>query len=148
MRVLDLGRNFNMAVASSFSGPIHRATKKTSIVFDLDGTLTVKGVWPEVGTPNMEVVGQVRKAHNAGLNVIIHTCRLSSRVHPGDDVLFQRQQVLEFLKKHDIPFDQLWTSDKPLALLYVDDRSVNPKDKNAMVAAVDRAIRESKEVRP
>jgi hypothetical protein len=148
MRIRDLGQNLNMAIASGFGGPIHRAVKKTSIVFDLDGTITKKGVWPEVGEPNPDVVAQIKRAHDAGLNVIIHSCRLSSRIHPGDELLFQRQQVLEFLKKHDIPYDQLWTSDKPLALLYVDDRSVNPKDKGAMEDAVTRAIKESKEVKP
>lgn len=45
----------------------------------------------------------------------------------GDDKdeKYQENQIKEWMAKHDIPYDKIWTFGKPMADLFIDDRAIN-----------------------
>lgn len=85
---------------------------------DLDGTLAAP-VWTpenptsEIGAPLLHNVAKVRKAHEQGLKIWVHTAR------PDTDY----ENIEGWLIHHEIPFNEIRTG-KPLFLAYVDDRAV------------------------
>lgn len=95
-----------------------------TVAVDLDGTIAKPyeeyeaGVIPE---PREGAVDAIRTLHDEGYKVIINTCR-------GDV-----EAISNYLDDHDIPYDHINenpdqpadTSDKVLADVYVDDRSID-----------------------
>ena len=59
---------------------------------------------------------------NEGFEVIIHTTRVSQEEYP-ETYKVNEQGIRTWLDEHGIPFDRV-TSEKLLALAYIDDRSV------------------------
>ncbi|HUE66436.1 MAG TPA: hypothetical protein VMO78_18860 [Rhizomicrobium sp.] len=105
-----------------------------TIVIDLDGTLTVPGSADCYAAlkPRQEVVLQLRDYSARGFGIAVMTSRnmrtfansigrINAETLPG---------VVEWLKRHDIPFDELhvgkpWCGDQGF---YVDDRAIRPSE--------------------
>jgi hypothetical protein len=59
---------------------------------------------------------------NEGFEIVIHTTRLSQEEHP-EGYKVNEQAIRSWLDEQGIPFDRI-TSEKLLALAYIDDRGV------------------------
>jgi hypothetical protein len=102
------------------------AAAPRTIAVDLDGTLAGFDTWrgfSHIGDPIASVVEAIRKEKAAGSRIILHTCRvttLDNKIHiESVDV------IRTWLKKHDVPVDEIWMSvGKPAASEYWDDRAV------------------------
>ncbi len=112
------------------------------MVFDFDGTITTDDgtKYPEMGDINEEVAARVRRCKEAGLRVIISSCRWSRRIHAPEQFEENRMAVASFLKAHNVPYDDLWFPDKPFSSFICDDISVNPKDLVALDSKIDETI--------
>ncbi len=96
------------------------------VIIDFDGTLC-KFAFPEVGTvePNVKTALEILKAK--GYTIKIHSCRTATYWGSPVERGTHAHKILEFLKKHGIPFDELIldnTMDKPIADVYIDDRAI------------------------
>ncbi len=105
-----------------------------TIVIDLDGTLTLPGSADSYAAlqPRQEVVRQLRDYSARGFGIAVMTSRnmrtfansigrINAETLPG---------VIEWLKRHDIPFDELhvgkpWCGEQGF---YVDDRAIRPSE--------------------
>lgn len=104
------------------------------LVIDLDDTLTVADPsvpYAEVA-PRADVVARLRDYHAAGFEIVIHTAR-NMRTHqgnPGRIAVHTLPVITEWLTRHAIPFDEIWTG-KPWCGtegFYVDDKAVRPDE--------------------
>jgi capsule biosynthesis phosphatase len=109
--------------------------KEKCLVVDIDGTLCpIKppGERYEDLLPVPAVVEQLRQYRNNGFHIILFTSR-NMRTYEGNlgQILAHTAPVLlEWLKKHEIPFDEIHFG-KPWAGkggFYVDDRAVRPSE--------------------
>lgn len=87
---------------------------------DMDETLA-KSVWPKrgIGAPIKKNLVKVREIAAAGHLIAIHTSR------PWSDYPL----VEDWLRKHDIPFDQIICG-KFLACKYIDDKNVSVEEES------------------
>lgn len=109
--------------------------KEKCLVVDIDGTLCpIKppGERYEDLLPYPDMVEQLRLYKRQGFHIILFTSR-NMRTYEGNigQILANTAPVLlEWLKKHDIPFDEIHFG-KPWAGhggFYVDDRAVRPSE--------------------
>ncbi len=100
------------------------------IVFDLDDTISTHiNRDYENATPILETVEKMRQLKEDGCEIVIHTARGQVSCN-GDLALIEarnRAQIIRWLKKHDVPCDELIFG-KPIGDLYVDDKAVNLAD--------------------
>uniref|UniRef100_A0A6C0LP23 MobA-like NTP transferase domain-containing protein n=1 Tax=viral metagenome TaxID=1070528 RepID=A0A6C0LP23_9ZZZZ len=100
------------------------------ICFDLDNTLvtypTVPGDYSTV-KPIETMIQLVRKLHDEGHTIIIHTARrmATHKYNVGAVIRDIGRQTLDTLADFAIPYDELLFG-KPIADMYIDDRAVNP----------------------
>jgi capsule biosynthesis phosphatase len=100
------------------------------ICFDLDNTLvtypTIPGDYSTV-KPIERMIQLVRKLHEEGHTIIIHTARrMATHKHNVGAVIRDiGRQTLDTLVDFAIPYDELIFG-KPIADMYIDDRAVNP----------------------
>jgi len=105
-----------------------------TLVMDLDGTLTIEDPSAPYAArlPNLAVVEKLRQYKAAGFEIAIYTAR-NMRTHEksiGRINALTLPIVIEWLKRHDIPFDELHVG-KPWAGpegFYVDDRAIRPSE--------------------
>jgi len=105
-----------------------------TLVMDLDGTLTIEDPRTPYAArlPNLAVVEKLRQYKAAGFEIAIYTAR-NMRTHEksiGRINALTLPIVIDWLKRHDIPFDELHVG-KPWAGpqgFYVDDRAVRPHE--------------------
>jgi len=111
-------------------------TEEQIIAVDLDGTIidfswaTYAGV-TTFGLVDEAFVEQLRQYHGAGWKIIIHTCRLTPRIYEAEGLSEARMLdiLTRFLRERHIPFHNIWTGvGKPVARLYIDDRSMRPDE--------------------
>jgi capsule biosynthesis phosphatase len=120
-----------------------------TIVIDLDGTLTLPGSADSYAAlqPRQEVVRQLRDYSARGFGIAVMTSRnmrtfansigrINAETLPG---------VVEWLKRHDIPFDELhvgkpWCGDQGF---YVDDRAIRPSEFVSLAPSSIAALLES-----
>jgi len=105
---------------------------------DLDGTLISWGGFDSYSAntfgkpfPGAKRFLQLLKSLGT---IIIHTARCNSEEW-NEPIEQQEQRVRNFLDKHNIPYDSIWTGrGKPVADFYVDDRAVTckPNEKNSV----------------
>lgn len=103
------------------------------IVIDLDDTISITndGKYTE-SVPNIEVVESLRKYKNLGYEIIIYSSR-NMRTYSGnigEINVHTLPIVLDFLKKYNIPYDQVIMG-KPWCGFdgfYVDDKSIRPSE--------------------
>lgn len=92
------------------------------VACDFDGTI-VESAFPDIGSPNSQVIGHLRRLYEDLKNVIvIWTCRT------GEGLLLMREWLIE----NEVPFDYInrnplfeTGSPKIYADLYIDDRAVS-----------------------
>ncbi len=100
--------------------------RRKKITVDFDGTIT-DDVFPDVGNPKDGVIEALQRLSEAGFEIIIHTCRTGSYFKGMlDEDQFDR--VRDYLEYYDIPFDQIWVPDKPIASAYIDDKGIRYKN--------------------
>ncbi len=102
--------------------------EKKSIVFDFDGTIAEDVGFPEIGAPITSTIERMRKAKDAGIEVVIQSCRWSE--HELNDAATAAEglaQAKAWLAEHDVPYDRL-EAGKPLGVAYVDDKAIRVED--------------------
>ncbi|MBP0444259.1 capsular biosynthesis protein [Roseomonas sp. SSH11] len=104
------------------------------LVLDLDGTITLEdpGVPYAEKQPNLEVVEQIRRYKAQGFEIIIQSARnmRTFKGSVGKITAFTLPVIVDWLKKHDIPFDEIHVG-KPWCGtdgFYVDDRAIRPDE--------------------
>lgn len=95
-------------------------------IIDFDGTLC-KFAFPEVGEvePNVRAALQILKVKE--YTIKIHSCRTATYWGSASERGEHVHLILEFLVKHDIPFDEIIlgaSMDKPIADVYIDERAI------------------------
>lgn len=103
------------------------------LVIDIDGTLTTgaSSDYVNVGV-NEEVAAQLRQYHRDGFEIVLYTAR-NMRTHESSlgKITAKTLPILfDWLKKHDIPFDEIWAG-KPWCGndgFYVDDKAIRPDE--------------------
>lgn len=95
---------------------------------DFDGTLSLGAKWPAIGTPNIPLIGYLKREKAKGARVILWTCR------NGKDL----EAAVEFCKENGLEFDTInenlpelieaygGDTRKINADIYFDDKAVNP----------------------
>ena len=107
---------------------------KSTIVVDLDGTLTLPGSADSYAAlqPRQEVVRQLRDYSARGFGIAVMTSRnmrtFSNAIGRINAVTLPG--VVEWLKRHEVPFDEIhvgkpWCGDRGF---YVDDRAIRPSE--------------------
>lgn len=98
---------------------------KGTIVVDLDGTIC-EHRYPAFGEPIAGAREALERLKAAGYRIVIYTVRTSSHYrkighyHP---LINSHDAVRAYLNQHQIPFDEIWSHDKPVAVAYIDDRA-------------------------
>lgn len=103
------------------------------LVIDLDNTIceTFDGRYEE-SKPCEQIIERIKEYKNLGFDVVIHTSR-NVRTYKGNIgkiTAFTLPIIIEWLKKHDVPFDEVyvgkpWCGDEGF---YVDDRAIRPAE--------------------
>src|SRR5262245_8214615 len=96
------------------------------IVVDLDGTIC-EHRYPAFGEPIAGAKEALQRLKTAGFWIVIHTVRTSSSFQAAEDYVAEvnsPEAVRAFLHRHQIPYDEIWMHDKPLAVAYIDDRGL------------------------
>jgi len=110
----------------------------TRVCFDFDGVLAEYDGWKNgaIGEPLDAGVELIRLCDEAGFETILATCRL----HPehGSNVE-QFEMIKAWLRKYDIPVDEIEVEGKPMADYYVDDRGLHFNQKRAKMMGKDYA---------
>jgi len=102
------------------------------ICFDLDNTLCEnkqEGEKYEDVLPKPDAIEYLNELRNNGHYIIIFTARnmLTHNNNLGKIIANQAPIVIDWLKKHNIPYDELLFG-KPLADYYVDDKAIRFTD--------------------
>ncbi len=101
-------------------------TQRGAIVVDLDGTIC-EHRYPAFGEPIAGAREALQRLKDAGYWIIIHSFRTSSWYSQTDEYdpqVNSPESVSDFLEHNQIPFDEIWIQDKPLAVAYIDDRGM------------------------
>jgi hypothetical protein len=100
--------------------------RRGTLVVDLDGTIC-EHRYPAFGAPIAGAREALQRLKAAGYWIIIHTVRTSSyyrKVNMYEPEVNSPEVVSAYLQRHQIPFDEIWIHDKPVAMAYIDDRSI------------------------
>ena len=100
--------------------------RRGTIVVDLDGTIC-EHRFPEFGEPIAGAREALQRLKDAGFWIVIHTVRTSSYYHVVgmyDAEVNSPEAVRAYLERYQIPFDEIWLHDKPVAMAYIDDRGL------------------------
>lgn len=103
---------------------------KMRVCFDLDNTLVSYPTIPNnynTVKPNEPMIRLARKMHSEGHTIIIHTARRMKTHNNNMGAAIKDIGMYTFntLEEFGIPYDELIFG-KPIADMYIDDRSVNP----------------------
>lgn len=100
------------------------------VAIDFDGTI-VEHIPPEIGSLKEDAVRCIKLLKDLGCYIIITSCRTNSNLHPSPAERQAQKQIMEtFLRKNNIPFDEIDVGDqgKIVADVYVDDRAIRFED--------------------
>jgi hypothetical protein len=100
--------------------------RRGTIVVDLDGTIC-EHRFPAFGEPIAGAREALQRLKDAGYWIVIHTVRTSSYYRTTDlydPEVNSPEAVRAYLERHQIPFDEIWLPDKPVAMAYIDDRGL------------------------
>lgn len=97
------------------------------IAIDFDGVLHLysKG-WNggEIYDPPVPGAKEaMEKLKEAGHTLYIFSTR-SNKIFRKKDPVDHNKAMKEWLEKHEIPFDKIWTFGKPMADIFIDDRAI------------------------
>ena len=112
-------------------------SRQMRICFDLDNTLVTYSVTPgdySTVKPNIPMIELAKKLKSEGHTIIIHTARrMTTHGHNVGAVIKDiGLTTFKTLADFDIPYDELIFG-KPIADMYIDDRSVNPYYNNVQL---------------
>jgi len=98
------------------------------ICIDLDGTICenkTSGETYDDVLPKENAIKTIQEWKSAGHYIIIYSARnmVTHNNNLGRIIANQSPVVISWLKKYNIPFDELWFG-KPLADFYIDDKAV------------------------
>lgn len=109
-------------------------TTPKSIVFDLDDTIcypnhSAKDTYSKYALAilNVRVVNSMRDLKRAGYHIVIHSARRMV-THSGDidKILADVSDVtIDWLKRHDVPYDELRFGKPYSSTWYVDDKAMD-----------------------
>jgi capsule biosynthesis phosphatase len=104
------------------------AEKQQRICVDLDGTICEtrkSGEHYSQVKPKPDAISTLQELKEEGHHIIISTARhmKTCNNNTGEIVAKQGGILIEWLKKHNIPYDELWFG-KPLADVYIDDKAL------------------------
>jgi capsule biosynthesis phosphatase len=104
------------------------------LIIDIDGTLThiSSGTPYSDVKPRLEIVEKIREYQKQGFAIVLHTSRnmKTYKNSVGAIVAFTVPVIIEWLQKHDIPYDELHVG-KPWCGhdgFYVDDKAIRPSE--------------------
>lgn len=102
-----------MTIAVDFDGVIHRYSKGwgNGEIYD---------------TPVEGVRETLKILRQNGHKIYIFSVRTNTIFHKKDKAN-QEQMMKDWLLKHEIEYDKIWTFGKPMADLFIDDRSIQFK---------------------
>lgn len=96
-----------------------------SIVLDFDGVIAEYNGWDggRIGKIINGTVIALNKLHKMGFNIIIQSCRTHPRWGNKD---FQTRyiQIIRWLNKYNVPYDEIDVFGKAIGDYYVDDRGI------------------------
>ena len=104
-----------------------------SIVIDLDDTISladksIQDVYEKYMSAdvNLPIVAGMKRLHNQGWYITIHTARHMLTCYNDPDEAYARlgQLTVDWLDAHKIPFDQLIFG-KPYGVAYIDDKAMS-----------------------
>ncbi|MBM3226444.1 MAG: hypothetical protein FJZ47_21990 [Candidatus Tectomicrobia bacterium] len=104
----------------------NHAADRGIIVVDLDGTIC-EHRYPAFGEPIAGAKEALQRLKAAGFWIVIHTVRTASFLTTAEEFapeVNSPEAVSAFLQRHEIPYDEIWMHDKPLAVAYIDDRGM------------------------
>lgn len=112
---------------------------KTAVV-DLDGVIAYFDGWKgpyHLGEPNIAGVLLLQKLKEAGVKIVICTCRLNEQWPDECDYDREYELIKQWLDGWDIPYDEIYRGHaKPYGDVYIDDRAVQfPLNASAPEAA-------------
>ena len=96
--------------------------RKGTIVVDLDGTIC-EHRYPAFGEPIAGAREALERLKAAGYHIVIYTVRTSSyyrKIGSYHPLINSHDAVRDYLNQHQIPFDEIWSHDKPVAVAYID----------------------------
>lgn len=104
--------------------------KKLKIAIDFDGVIHEysKG-WNGGAIYDNPVAGTkeaLEKLKSEGHYLMIFSTR-NNFIFRKKDEPDQKIVMEEWMKKHEIPYDKIWTAGKPMADIYIDDRAISFK---------------------
>jgi hypothetical protein len=100
--------------------------RRGTVVVDFDGTIC-EHRFPAFGEPIAGAREALQRLKHAGFWIIIQTVRTSSyyrTVGMYQPEVNSPEAVRAYLEHHQIPFDEIWLPDKPVAMAYIDDRGL------------------------
>ena len=100
--------------------------RRGTIVVDLDGTIC-EHRFPAFGEPVAGAREALQRLKQAGYWIVIHTFRTSSYYRTAgvyEPEINSPEAVRAYLERQQIPFDEIWMHDKPVAVAYIDDRGL------------------------
>jgi len=103
---------------------MHNPPHRGAIVVDLDGTIC-EHRYPAFGEPIAGAKEALLRLKAAGFWIVIHTVRTSSAWQAAEAYapeVNSPEAVSALLQHHEIPYDEIWMHDKPMAVVYIDDR--------------------------
>jgi len=99
------------------------------VIVDLDGTI-IERTWPQLGDFMPGAVDALRRMNDAGLSVVVHSCRLSplmpDHVTKRDPAVVRTaiNEVRAKLDSAGLTFVDIYTGHgKPSGIAYIDDRA-------------------------
>lgn len=101
------------------------------IVVDFDGTLSEDRKFPGMGEPMPGAAKAINKLKDAGYEIVIFTCRMNL-VHGARQAEEQRKAIIEWLDRHDIPYDSIYDGKdgKPFAKWFIDNKNLEYRGGN------------------
>jgi len=110
------------------------------VCFDLDNTLVTYPLVPgdySTVRPIHSTIELIRRLHSEGHTIIIHTARrmLTHKHNIGAVIKDVGRVTFDTLENFGIPYDELIFG-KPIADVYIDDRSVNPYKNDYMFMGI------------
>lgn len=89
----------------------------TDICVDFDRTIAQPAKHPAIGEPIEGAKESLAKLKDLGYNVIIYSCR--------GDTEEGLKAIEEWLDKHDMPYDSIFSGEKPFFKYVIDDRAIH-----------------------
>ena len=94
------------------------------LCIDLDGTIC-EFKYPGMGKLNSGVKEAFKEMKEMGFDIWIYTSRTALELNPHPiDRKVEVENIENFLKENDIPYDRVLNVDKPIAFAYIDDKGI------------------------